>query len=141
MRRVVAYFGRGSGQPWMLRLLICWPPAGPAALLLVLPLANVGLAAPPPHADRSLAPWYEGLKDPATGGSCCGESDCRHFPVRIMDDHYEVLFNGNWMTVPAEHVLEQLDNPTGDYVACIRSRYEDDRLSPKVTCFVRRPGL
>ena len=101
-------------------------------LLLTSPPSH---AAPPPNADRSMAPWFNSLTDPQTGGSCCGEGDCRNLPVRITDGHFESLVNGQWKTVPPGVVLERSDNPTGDYITCV-SPY-----AASILCFIKRTSF
>lgn len=105
---------------------------------LVLGLVLVAWDGPPgPNSG-----WYKELKVPGTGGSCCGEADCRHFPVRINDGHYEVLYRDSWLVVPNEAIVKMANNPTGDYVACIQGGYYyDGMLSPRVLCFIQAPGL
>jgi hypothetical protein len=98
------------------------------------------LAAPPPNADMSLAPWYHDLHSPTTNELCCGIADCRHYPVRPAGDHYEVKFEDQWLPVPREAILDRLDNPTGDYVTCIqREHYFGGILNPRVVCFIKGP--
>src|SRR5215469_16074808 len=42
-----------------------------------LALSRATLAAPPDNPDPALAPWFESLKQPGTGASCCSIADCR----------------------------------------------------------------
>jgi hypothetical protein len=89
----------------------------------------------------SLAPWFKSLEDPLTKSSCCGMADCRNYPVRIFGGHYEVQYEGVWIIVNNNRILSRLDNPTGDYVACIDNGYIYGAIPyPEVICFVRRPG-
>ncbi len=112
------------------------------AVALLTAVALPALAAPPPNADQSLAPWFQSLAVPSTGGSCCGGADCRNFPVRPAGDHYEVQYGGRWLSVPPEAVLKRTDNPTGDYIVCINGGYyENGESSPKVLCLVKAPGI
>lgn len=91
----------------------------PAAILaLSLVMAAAAHAAPPENADRSLAPWFEGLKQPGTGMGCCSIADCRAVESRVVDEHYEAFIEGRWIAVPAEKVLQYTPNPTGHAVAC-----------------------
>ncbi len=90
------------------------------------------LAAPPPDADMSLAPWFQNLRQPQSGASCCSMSDCRPTDWRTVDDHYEARVNGAWMSVPPEVVLHQRDNPTGHAVVCYAPSFG-------IICFVRGP--
>jgi hypothetical protein len=99
-------------------------------VVIVLLLAGVARAAPPPGADPdgALAHWYRGLKN-GVGGSCCDVADCRHRPVRIGQGGYEVLVprvgpqgtletDGTWIAVPQDKILPNRDNPTGEPVTC-----------------------
>jgi hypothetical protein len=106
-------------------------------VLLGAAVAKMTLAAPPPNADPSLAPWYESLHT-KNGLSCCGEADCRHFPVQIDGGRYWILYEGKWVGVPDESVdRERMDNPTGDYVACVVQH----RVPTLVLCFFLRPSV
>jgi hypothetical protein len=98
-------------------------------------------ALPPSATPGPNSGWYESLRTPE-GNSCCSLADCRHFPVKIMDGHYQVLYQDKWMAVPDAAVLKNQDNPTGDYVTCIqREYYYEGALTPRILCFVRAPGL
>ena len=97
-----------------------------------LAAAAPALAAPPPDADPSLAPWFRGLHVPGTGTSCCSMADCRPTDSRIVGDHYEVFVEGKWLLVPPDLVLKNLDNPTGRAVVCWTP-------TAGILCFVRGP--
>lgn len=86
-----------------------------AAFLIMIAQA---MAAPPENADSSLGPWYQGLKQPGTGASCCSIADCRQVDYRTSGDHYEALIEGKWLDVPPERVLAHQFNPTGHGVVC-----------------------
>ena len=106
-----------------------------AIWLAIVALSLSASAAPPPGADRSMAPWFNSLTDPKTGGSCCGEGDCRNLPVRITDGHFESFVEGQWKVVPSAVVLDRNDNPTGDYITCV-SPY-----AASILCFIRRTSF
>ena len=53
-----------------------------AALLMT---ANAA-AQPPPDADYKLAPWFQSLRQPGTGTSCCSIADCRTTDYRTSGD-------------------------------------------------------
>jgi hypothetical protein len=101
---------------------------------------NTGLAAPPPDSNSSLTPWFKTLRTPLTDLSCCGIADCRHYAVRIWRNHYEIFYDGAWLTVADNTVLVNQDNPTGDFIACVDPGFLDKDLlpGPKVICFIRR---
>lgn len=90
-----------------------------------------------------MASWFQDLKTPGTGMSCCGAADCRNFPVTIRDGQYWVKYNDAWLPVPQEVVLDKIDNPTGDYVTCVQMQYylSGAPVGPLVLCFIRAPGI
>src|SRR5215467_8179246 len=81
-------------------------------------LSSPALAAPPPNADPTLAPWFQSLRQPGSGTSCCSISDCRVEPYRQTATGYEVLIDGEWVPVPNDKVLQQIENPIGRAVTC-----------------------
>lgn len=87
------------------------------ALAAVL-LAGPARAAPPSDADPALAPWFQDLREPGTGRSCCSITDCRPTEARTTGGRYEVLIEGRWLAVPPDKVLPRADNPTGHAVVC-----------------------
>jgi hypothetical protein len=89
-------------------------------------------ARPPPNADMSLAPWFQALRQPGTGMSCCSVADCRQTDFRTNGSHYEAMVEGVWREVPSNTVLERIDNPTGRAVVC----YTPAR---GIMCFIRGP--
>lgn len=103
-------------------------------------------AAPPEHSDPALAPFFQSLTVPETGGSCCGQGDCRGtsvWPVRgpDADGAYSVLYNGTWLPVPKTAISDRQDNPTGDYISCLSSlAYVNGKdADRKVICFILAP--
>ncbi len=99
---------------WRLGLLILLAAAIPAAL-----------AAPPEGADPALAPWFQSLRQPGTGGGCCSLADCRPTEYRPTPNGYEAWIDGRfsvspgmWVPVPEDKILQRIDNPTGQAVAC-----------------------
>ena len=59
--------------------------------------------------------WYQELKQPETGYSCCNgrsntsEGDCRPTRAYLNDDGmWYALINGRWVPVPPKAVLKQL---------------------------------
>ncbi|MBV9250516.1 MAG: hypothetical protein JO227_14870 [Acetobacteraceae bacterium] len=116
MRALIAC---GAALAW----LVCWA------------LAH---AAPPEGADPKLAPWFQSLRQPGTGASCCNLADCRRVQYRIRGDHFQAFIGSafprwtrapyDWVDVPNKNVLHRQDNPTGEGVACWRDG--------EVICFV-----
>jgi hypothetical protein len=107
------------------------------AIAVGLALSQQALAAPPDSVDPALAPWFESLKQPGTGASCCSIADCRTVEFRQDRDGYEVLIDGRWkmsipfwMRVPPNRIIDGIDNPTNRGVVC---------FTPEagILCFVR----
>ena len=106
----------------------------------------IGHAAPP-H-DQPIDPvmhdWFQSLKQPNTGSGCCSIADCRPYDSRIVNDHYEILFNNRWYLVPQEVVLHR-ENKAGTAIACMRTRWNFDfsppppDFDPTIMCFVPGP--
>ena len=95
-------------------------------------LAGSAFARPPKDADMSLAPWFQSLRQPGTGMSCCSIADCRPADFRIEGGRYQVMVDGSWQDVPADTILERMDNPTGRAVVC----YTPYR---GIMCFIKGP--
>lgn len=95
-----------------------------------LVMAAAAVAKPPAGTDLSLAPWFQSLRQPGTGVSCCSVADCRTTDYRTEGDHYEALIDDKWMRVPPDKVLQRIDNPTGRAVVCYTP-------SLGIMCFVR----
>jgi len=87
-------------------------------------------AAPPENADPSLAPWFQSLRQPGTGISCCSLADCRVTEYRTDAVGYEALIDNKWLAVPQERVLEHISNPTGRAIVCYHP-------GTGILCFVR----
>lgn len=128
-----------------------------SALAGSIALARRAAGAPPAGADPNseLGAWFQGLRQPGTGSSCCSLSDCRATDYRELGDRYEVLVDEKWgvappawVEVPPDKILTKIDNPTGRGVLCYRgARYAGGHegglpmpslVSPdRVLCFVR----
>lgn len=91
----------------------------PVVALACLLLAAPTLAAPPPGTDpdSATAQWFQSLKQPGNGISCCSLADCRPVEYRIGATGYQVLIDAVWVDVPPEKVLRR-ENPTGEAIAC-----------------------
>ena len=82
-------------------------------LALVMAVApRIGEAEPPADADPALRPWFESLKQPGTGVSCCSISDCRPVQYRLAPEGYEALVGSLWVHVPDDRVL-RIKEPGG----------------------------
>ena len=105
-----------------------------SAAVFVLALAALAgrssEAAPPEGADATLAPWFESLKQPGSGVSCCSIADCRPVEYRLATNGYEALLDARWMRVPDDKILHGKPNPTGRAQLC-RSP-----ISGAILCFI-----
>jgi hypothetical protein len=89
-------------------------------------------AAPPADADPALSPWFQSLRQPGTGVSCCSVADCRPVDYRTTASGYEVWIENRWQPVPPEKVLQRADNPVGRAIVCWTKQIG-------IMCFVRAP--
>lgn len=99
------------------------------------PPAGVDLNSPEAH-------WFQALRQPKNGASCCDVADCRKVTARTAGDHWEfyadpAVFGSNgddqWHVIPESKWLRGKDNPTGETVVCW-----DPRLG--VLCAVKPTG-
>jgi len=66
--------------------------------------------------DKSHHSFYQTLVRPDTKTSCCNLTDCRPTSGRQVDDHYEVMVNGAWISVPPGKILKQSAPDLGFHV-------------------------
>jgi hypothetical protein len=106
---------------WHLVIRFIWLTIATLFSVGVLTAPKIARPAPPEHADPALAPWFEGLRAPL-GGMCCAQIDGRTVGYRIVGDHFEAQVGQQfplgpdppiWIAVPADHVLQHQQNPTG----------------------------
>lgn len=105
------------------------------SLAVTVVFAGTAIAKPPPDANPALHGWFQSLRQPGTGLSCCGNSDCHILGSkqwRAGRGGYQVHIGNAWVGVPRGRVLEHQSNPSGGAVAC----YDDRRI---VFCFVPGP--
>lgn len=100
------------------------------AALAALALSISAMAAPPIDVDPSLAPWFQSLRQPGTGASCCSIADCRMTEYRTTRSGYEALVGKKWLPVPPGRVLQHTTNPTGRAIVCYLP-------GEGILCFVR----
>jgi hypothetical protein len=87
-------------------------------------------AAPPDNADPALHGWFESLKQPGSGVSCCSIADCRPVEYRLAADGYEAYLDTRWVHVPDDKIIHGMANPIARGVLC-RSP-----ISGTILCFV-----
>jgi hypothetical protein len=107
-------------------------PAAALCSVVFMALLTAGTlrAASPEGADPNLHGWFESLKQPQSGISCCSIADCRPVDYKMDGNGYEALIEARWVRVPDEKVLHGKPNPTGRAVLC-RSP-----ISGTILCFV-----
>jgi hypothetical protein len=72
--------------------------------------------------------WYQELKQPGTGYSCCNgtmngiEGDCRPTRAYLTEEgQWRALIDGKWVLIPPRAVLEQLAPDGRSHVCASRS--------------------
>ena len=103
-----------------------------AVVLVSCAALSFPAAAPPPNADMSLAPWFQGLRQPDTGMSCCSIADCRQTDFRTEGSQYDAMVEGEWRGCRRTRSLSGSRNHTGHAVVC----YTPGR---GIMCFIRGP--
>jgi hypothetical protein len=84
--------------------------------------------------------WYQHLKQPATGVSCCNGTtpdapgDCRPTKAYKVGDTWKALLDGEWVTVPPQTVIpsDQSHEPYQAHICA--SRYG------QIWCFIEKQG-
>jgi hypothetical protein len=101
-------------------------------LIIVLLVVAVGRAAPPDGADPNSAvgQWFQSLKQPGTGASCCSIADCRPVEYRLSPDGYEAFLDAKWVRIPDHTILHGKTNPIDRAVLCRAP------ISGLILCFV-----
>ena len=107
-------------------------PAGAVLWIACSIVLGIGatFAAPPENADPALHAWFESLKQPGSGVSCCSIADCRPVEYRLVADGYEAYIDTKWVHVPDDKVLHGTFNPVARGIVC-RSP-----ISGTILCFV-----
>ncbi len=108
--------------------------AGAAAVVAVTALWMIVYAyaeLPPGAVKGPNSEWFENLRHPTSGGSCCSIADCRPVRTRMIDGKYQVKDGEVWLDVPENSIVRVTQNPVGEAVACVRYGV--------VMCFVRGP--
>ncbi len=60
--------------------------------------------------------WYETLKQPISGMSCCNDQDCRPTVSRTVGDTVQVIVDGEWTNVPPEKIVRTPSPDLGSHV-------------------------
>lgn len=72
------------------------------------------------------------------GKSCCSLTDCVPTQSRMVDDHYEVLVDGEWTPVP-EHVIQHVSAPDGGAHVCFPKQPHPQYPKGTLFCVVLPP--
>ena len=70
--------------------------------------------------DRWHQGFYSKLKRNDGKGSCCNLMDCRPTQSRMVDDHYEVKVDGEWIPVPNDKINNVVAPDGGAHVCAPR---------------------
>lgn len=82
--------------------------------------------------------WFKALKNPQNGRSCCDLSDCVRTEARTQGNQWQARApDGAWVTVPADSIVHNQGNPTGEPILCADALTEEGW---RVLCFVPGPG-
>jgi hypothetical protein len=60
--------------------------------------------------------WYQSLKQPGTGISCCNNEDCRPTISRTLEGKIQVQVDGEWTDVPPERIVNTPSPDLGAHV-------------------------
>lgn len=86
------------------------------ALLMAYSLADEAEAV---ARDPSRGAWFQSLRMPTSGKSCCDISDCRQTEARQnVDGSWTAIVNGEWRPIPADRVLQQPVSIDGEAYVC-----------------------
>lgn len=82
--------------------------------------------------------WFEILKRPDTGGSCCNLYDCKATEAELHGGHWRARTpSGAWVEVPDDLIIHDKGNPVGQPILCGQANpYRGGKFN--VYCFV--PG-
>ena len=82
--------------------------------------------------------WFKGAKAP-NGGACCDLADGHVTEYQMRENHYWVPIEGAWVEVPAEAVIHDTKNPTGEgvvwYTSVVYGNVEAPIREHVVRCF------
>lgn len=76
--------------------------------------------------------FYSKLRRKDTKTSCCNLTDCVPTQSRMVDNHYEVMVDGEWTPVPQD-VIQNVTAPDGGAHVCFPR--QPNRYYPKGTLF------
>src|SRR3954447_26694326 len=89
----------------------CTTPLPPVICSFCFILAAGGLrAAPSDNANPELHGWFESLKQPVSGISCCSIADCLPVDYKMEGDGYEALIEARWVRIPGDKILHGKPN-------------------------------
>lgn len=77
--------------------------------------------------DKFHTGFYEGLRQPGTGASCCSGRDCAPSAYRTTINGPEVKVDGKWIVPPADRTME-LTTPDGGAHVCASSTFGQQQI-------------
>lgn len=85
--------------------------------------------------------WYQTLKQPNSGISCCNKQDCRPTEARMLPDGtIEAMKDGRWVTIPPEKILN-VPSPDLNSHICAPDSTSRAYHPDHVFCFVFGAGV
>ena len=92
---------------------------------VVAVLLSTGAMAQEGYSGQGHSMWHhdfdQHLVTPDSKVSCCNLSDCRPTSGRVMNDHYEVKVDGNWIPVLPSKVVKKSAPDMGFHVCAPRN--------------------
>jgi hypothetical protein len=85
--------------------------------------------------DKKRGDWFESLKQPSNGNSCCSLSDCQPTDAEQRGDQWWAVVRGKWKLIPPEKVLNHPLSIDGDAYVCA-SQLGDPKFAT-VYCFIK----
>jgi hypothetical protein len=90
------------------------------------------------NAPERIRDWFKSAKGP-NGGACCDLADGHRTEYDMREDHYWVPIEGAWIEVPAQAVIHNAQNPTGEGVVWyswrVSGNVEAPIREPLIRCF------
>lgn len=82
--------------------------------------------------------WWQSLRQPGTGLSCCNIADCAYTQARFRQGHWQAKVGDLWRDIPDDKVLKDEVTPDGHAVVCNGSLSFSP--SPVIYCFIPEAG-
>ena len=84
--------------------------------------------------------WFESLKQPRSGKSCCDIADCKRTRAEWRQGTWFTEILGKWREVPADTIVQKPRSLDGDAYVCtgysLTMTLSRQREAPYIYCFV-----